>query len=119
MRAILRRRVLNPWTRTLNLGYETLGSQVITFVEGIFAVDMEDAGVAIEVGGVDLDLIQDRAQSAQTMFRLLQGDTANQAMLLITETEQVFREVASILPSDSCNEGTLFRLRDICIVFHF
>jgi len=86
------------------LGHEALGCQVVAFVELMFAQHVENAGIAVQTGGVELNSIVDIAQPAEAVLRLFERHAADEPMYFVSKIKQVFRQVASILACHSCNE---------------
>ena len=83
---------------------KALGGQVITFVERMLAKDMEEAGIAFQVGAVKRDLVEDIADPGEATFGVFDGDPADQAVDFVALVEQVFSEVAAVLAGDTCDE---------------
>jgi hypothetical protein len=81
-----------------------LRRQMIALVELILAENVKDAGVTVEIGGMDLDFVQDASQSAETVLGLLERNPPDQTVDFISQTEQMFRQVTTVLASDSRNE---------------
>ena len=64
-------------------GNETLGGQMITFVELLLGENVEYAGIAVQASRMQVNAIQAVLQAAKTQPGLLQGDAPNQSMNLI------------------------------------
>jgi hypothetical protein len=56
---------------------------------------------------VKVDAIQAIAQTAKALLRLLEGNTADYAVHLVAQREQVLREITSILAGNSGNQRLL------------
>ena len=98
---------------------ETLGRQMIALVRLDLLEDLEDAGVALQRGGMDLDVVQDVLDAPHAMLRVLESDPAHQAVNLVAFGQKELRQVTPILAGetgDQCFRHLLPSRRKCCSV---
>src|SRR5436190_10520236 len=82
---------------------KALRSEVVTLIELVTAQDMKNAGITLEIRGMQNQLIQQMSNSAKSLLRRLESHSSNQTMDLIVQAEQVFGEITTILSGDACD----------------
>src|SRR5215213_7925342 len=87
--------------------YEVLRRQVVTLLKIMFAEDMEDAGVTLEIRRMQGDAIQQVTDATESCLRSFEGHPPHQPMDLITLAQKIFGQITSILPGNSRNQRPL------------
>jgi hypothetical protein len=87
--------------------HEVLRRQVVTLLKIMFAEDMEDAGVTLEIRRMQDDVVQQVTDTDKSCLRSFEGHPPHQPMDLITQAQKIFGQVTSILPGNSSNQRPL------------
>jgi hypothetical protein len=89
---------------TETLGYETLRSEMITFIELIPAEDLEDARVALKARRMQMYLLAQVKNPAEPLAWLFKRDAPDKTVDLITQRYKILSQMASILTGDSSDQ---------------
>src|ERR1051326_7931926 len=80
---------------------EALRGEVITFIKFVTADDTENARIALQTSRVELDTIQQVCDACESALWIFQRNASHNAMDLITQREQIIRQVTSVLAGDT------------------
>jgi len=86
------------------LRYKTLRREMITLIKILFAEDMEDAGVAFQARGVQLDSIQQMGNPAEPAVGVFYCDAAYYAVHFVPFSQQMLSQITTVLPSNTSNK---------------
>ena len=101
------------------LGYKTLRREMITLIIFLFAEDMEDAGVAFQARGVQLDSIQQMGNPAESVVGVFNCDAADYAMHVVPFSQQMLSQIATVLPGNTSNKRAFsaHRFLPVCLTY--
>src|SRR5262245_17456942 len=86
------------------LGYKTLRREMITLIIFLLAENMEDARIAFQTRGVQLDSIQQMGNSAKPAVGVFYCDAADYAMYVVSFRQQMLNQIATVLPGNTSNK---------------
>src|SRR5215813_12000535 len=86
------------------LGYKTLRREMITFIIFLLAEDMEDAGVAFQARGMQLDSIQQMGNLAEPAVGVFYCDAADYAVHVVSFRQQILSQITTVLPGNTSNK---------------
>src|SRR5262245_20102836 len=86
------------------LGYKTLRREMITLIIFFFAEDLEDAGVAFQARGVQLDSIQQMGNPAEPAVGIFYRDAADYAMHVVPFSQQMLSQITTVLAGNASNK---------------
>ena len=71
---------------------------MVTLIEFVLAYYTKETRVTFHACGVKRDLIQKMAQASKASLRIFKRDSPDEAVHFVTQAQQVFGQIASILP---------------------
>src|SRR5438045_3877215 len=80
---------------------EALRGEVITFIKFVTANDTENARIAFQTSRVELDPIQQMCDARESALWIFQSHAPDDSMDLITQREQILRQITSVLGGDT------------------
>lgn len=91
------------------LADEAGGGEVVTLVEMGGGEEAVDAGEVVEADGVEVEVGVGlwRDVPKEGVFDVFEAGLADEAMDLVTESEEVLGKVKAVLTCDACNESGL------------
>ena len=84
---------------------ETLRGQVIDLIRLHSGYDLVETRVALQRGGMQLDSFEDVSNAPEPVFRILQRDSADDAMDVIAFLDQELSQIGTILAGYTRNQS--------------
>src|SRR5262249_45658553 len=92
-------------------GDETLGGEMVALVKSVLAEYVENTWIAFQTRRMQDQLLPDRGYAVEAARRVFQRDASDDSVHLVTQSQKVLRQIASVLSRNAGNEGFLSQKR--------